>query len=479
MNVAPSPGSLTTPALPPCASAIAATMARPRPGPLPLVGVIGVVVATPRRIRAVERLEDVRGLVGGESRSSVAHLHLGPAVVLTHANRDGRSGRRVGQRVREQVGHDLAQPVVVARDGERLRHVELDRARRIDGSGVVHGVAGDAHQIHRVVRDRTALSRPGQEQQILDEHAHPLALLLDPAHRQRGVGRVVRRPAAEQLRVAADRRERRAQLVRRVGEEPTERLLRCAAFVHRLLDPTEHHVQRRAEASHLRAGIRLLHPSREIAGGDRLGRHLDLLERTEPAPDRHHRQERHRGQHHQGHGARDEQQPVERVGQLHERDGDHQRRPIGEPERSDAVLGPAAPRADREQGRIAKRAAADRGRQVRRREHVAAVVEDHGLPDLVAGGTQDHAERSRREDRIALPRPGTGPGRLGRAQREQDLTRRREQLLVDALHQVGAERGVRGDVRDQQADGQQRDERDRQPHAEGHALTPRPASSAR
>ena len=35
MNVAPSPGSLTTPALPPCASAIAATMAKPSPVPFP------------------------------------------------------------------------------------------------------------------------------------------------------------------------------------------------------------------------------------------------------------------------------------------------------------------------------------------------------------------------------------------------------------------------------------------------------------
>ena len=217
------------------------------------------------------------------------------------------------------------------------------------------------------MRDRATLSGPGQEQQILDEHAHPLALLLDPSHRQRGVGRVVRRPAAEQLRVAADRRERRAQLVRRVGEEPTERLLRRAAFVHRLLDPTQHHVQRRAEPPHLRARIGLLHPSREIAGGDGLCRHLDLLERTEPAPHRHHRQERHRRQHHQGHGARDEQQPVERVGQLRERDGDDQGRSVGEAEGGDAVSRAVALRADREQGRITERAAVDRGRQVRRR----------------------------------------------------------------------------------------------------------------
>ena len=85
-----------------------------------------------------------------------------------------------------------------------------------------------------------------------------------------------------------------------------------------------------------------------------------------------------------------------------------QRRPVGETERGDAVLGAAAPRADREQGRIAKRAAVDRGRQVRRREHVAAVVEDHGLPDLVAGGVEDHAERP--GGRIGSPSPGRGPG---------------------------------------------------------------------
>ena len=48
--------------------------------------------------------------------------------------------------------------------------------------GVVHRVGGDREQVDRLLLERALLVEPGEQQQVLDEQAHPGGLVLDPPH---------------------------------------------------------------------------------------------------------------------------------------------------------------------------------------------------------------------------------------------------------------------------------------------------------
>ena len=84
----------------------------------------------------------------------------------------------------------------------------------------------------------------------------------------------------EQLRVAAHRGERRAQLVGGVGHEPPQPVLGRLSLCERLLDLAEHRVQRDPEAADLRARVGLLHPPGQVAGRDLGRRALDSRQRA-------------------------------------------------------------------------------------------------------------------------------------------------------------------------------------------------------
>ena len=79
-------------------------------------------------------------------------------------------------------------------------------------------------------------------QQILDKDPHPGSLLFNAAHCLGGLLGITSGPCTQQLRVATDRRQRRAQLVRRVGKESAQTLLYCLALGKRPLQPTKHSV---------------------------------------------------------------------------------------------------------------------------------------------------------------------------------------------------------------------------------------------
>ena len=93
-----------------------------------------------------------------------------------------------------------------------------------------------------------------------------------------------RAAAAEELRVAAHRRERRAQLVPGVGDEPAQPVLRRAPLLERRLDLGQHRVQRRAQAADLGGGVAGVDAAREVAGRDGGGRVLDPHERPQLDP---------------------------------------------------------------------------------------------------------------------------------------------------------------------------------------------------
>jgi len=83
-----------------------------------------------------------------------------------------------------------------------------------------------------------------QQQQVLDQDSHSGGLGLDPAHRALERRRIVGGSETEQLGIASNRRQRRAQLVRRVGEEVAQAFLALAAVPKCPLDLSEHLVQR-------------------------------------------------------------------------------------------------------------------------------------------------------------------------------------------------------------------------------------------
>ena len=146
--------------------------------------------------------------------------------------------------------------------------------------------------------DRLALQRPTlvearEQQEILDEQAHPLGLTADSPHRAREILRAAFGAAREELRVGAHRGERRAQLVRGVGDEAAQAPV--GGF-----DLAEHVVERDAEAADLGALVGDVHAAREVARGDRARGGGDRVERAQSEAD-HPEGERHEGRE-DGHG---------------------------------------------------------------------------------------------------------------------------------------------------------------------------------
>ena len=154
-------------------------------------------------------------------------------------------------RVLQQVVEDLPEAEFVPADLDLAVGLQLHRPVRVDRSGRVHGLADDPGQIDRVAFERPALIQPREQEEIVDQHAHPTRLGLDASHRLLQILRARVRSATEELRVAADRRERGAELVRRIRDERPEPLLGPASLIERRLDLREHRVQREAEPSDL------------------------------------------------------------------------------------------------------------------------------------------------------------------------------------------------------------------------------------
>ena len=144
---------------------------------------------------------------------------------------DRRPRGRVAERVLDEVRRDLASCWLSPADRDRPARLERDRVvRRETWASAATSVAISTRSTGRVF-ERPPLVETGEQEEVLDEHAHPGRLVLDPPHRRREVLGAARRPAPEQLGVAADRGHRGAQLVGGIGEELAEAALRarCSA----------------------------------------------------------------------------------------------------------------------------------------------------------------------------------------------------------------------------------------------------------
>ncbi len=83
-------------------------------------------------------------------------------------------------RVVHQVADDLAQADLIAQYQRRVGGAdgEADLPVRSDDPRVVHRVGGDGEHVNRAELQRPLLVEPGEQQQVVDEHAHALGFLL-------------------------------------------------------------------------------------------------------------------------------------------------------------------------------------------------------------------------------------------------------------------------------------------------------------
>ena len=229
-----------------------------------------------------KRSKSSLGVVGRQAGAVVAYLEADRPVLARGADADRGPGRRVDERVAQQVGEDLAQLVGVAGDGDPLLDTTVDLAVGRGRARVVDRVADEAAEVDLDVRGVRDLVEAGEGQEIFHEHAHARRLLLDAPHRLLDVGGLAGGAHAEELGVAADRGQRRAQLVRGVGEELAQAVLARLARGERPLEAVEHRVERDAEAADLGARVGRLDAVRQVAAGDRAGRVAHAVEREQP-----------------------------------------------------------------------------------------------------------------------------------------------------------------------------------------------------
>ena len=189
----------------------------PGAGPAALAPALGAPEALEQRV--ARRRRAGRGRGRGRRRRTLA-------VLAPDRDLDRRPRGRVHERVAQEVAEHLAQLERVGGDdgaARRPRARSRGRApwrarRRPRRAASARDVDGLAHRVAHLVQAR-------EREQVLDEHAHARRLVLDPPHRLLDLLGRARGAHAEQLGVAADRGERRAQLVRRVGEEAPQPLL--------------------------------------------------------------------------------------------------------------------------------------------------------------------------------------------------------------------------------------------------------------
>ena len=185
---------------------------------------------------------------------------------------------------------------------------DVDRALGLDRPRGLERLGDDLLERDRLELERPALVEVGEQQQILDEDAHPLGLAADPGHRALEVVGPAGGAAGEELGVGADCGERCPELVRGVGHEAAqlalgglERPQRRVTRRDGLLDVGEHRVEGEAQAADLGARLGALDALREVAGGDRVGGLADLVERAQPEAHDPEAERGHRREHDRGH----------------------------------------------------------------------------------------------------------------------------------------------------------------------------------
>src|SRR5207249_2797181 len=167
-----------------------------------------------------EQIEAARQHFGGNPDTAVLDADDGLGVLALHAHSDRAAGRGEANRVRDQVGDDLVEPLRVGAHPHRVR-LDVDRVTsELAGTGQdAHGLA-DAHpEVHRATRQHDVAAGNAREvEQVADQPPEVGDLVADRAARAVR-DRVVTADAIEHAHRADDDRERVAQLVAQHRQE--------------------------------------------------------------------------------------------------------------------------------------------------------------------------------------------------------------------------------------------------------------------
>ncbi len=199
------------------------------------------------------------------------------------------SPRDVAQRVHEEVLERLLHaPAIRLNPRGALGAIPGNGEPRLAESRLepIQGVAAERRPVERLLGElRRARLEPRQLEEVADQEVHPARFLEEPTH---VVGALVRRDrhagVEQRLRVAADRRERRGQLVSDVGEELAALALVLVQLLSCRREPLRHAVQLSRDPADLVPAL-VRDPDREIpfghAGGEELHRAKPAHEETQ------------------------------------------------------------------------------------------------------------------------------------------------------------------------------------------------------
>ena len=161
----------------------------------------------------------------------------------------------MGPCVRKHVYDHLLQPSGVAGNGHRLL-IDLQQPDVL-GTGdlrIAERFNGELREIDHPVDELLALVETREKQQVFDEPRHPQRLRLDSG--QGRLGSLAQLWIAQrEFGVSADRGQRRAQFMARVGDEPTHPLFVTLAGFQRRVDVIQECVQRVTDPTDLGAFI--------------------------------------------------------------------------------------------------------------------------------------------------------------------------------------------------------------------------------
>lgn len=163
-NVAPEPTDDSTPASPPCARAMAATIESPRPVP-PLVRALDGSARKKRSKTFSRWASDSPGPVSVTSNITSAPIRRTATW----------TGVPAGVWVRALLNRLLVilmQSHAVAGDGHVAVHRDVDRMVLGDDLGIAHKLTCRRSQIDALPNERAALIESGEQQQVVDQHAH-------------------------------------------------------------------------------------------------------------------------------------------------------------------------------------------------------------------------------------------------------------------------------------------------------------------
>ena len=247
-----------SPRRPPCASAIARTIARPRPVPP------RVRAASPRAKRSNARSARSGSNPGPWSATSSST----PPSIAPRRARSTISPRSVPERVVHEVAQRLPQAELVRLDPQAVAAVHPQVAPMLARPVAKPGAHAleQRPDLHRLAPHRQLPLRGARhEQQILGELREVVALL-ERGHERLAHLLVVAAGPQGGVELGPDHRDRRAQLVARVGHEAPLALERAAQAVEHLVERLARagapRRARRAAAAARRRGVSEISPAR-------------------------------------------------------------------------------------------------------------------------------------------------------------------------------------------------------------------------